>query len=63
MLRQEHEVEEHLHAEDTKRLKQLEKKARDLDEILVKDKKAFAAFMEKALDDEDRKRRGKGRGR
>lgn len=60
MLRQEHEIEEHLHAEDAKRLKQLEKKARDFDDILVKDKEAFSAFMEKALDDEDRKRRGRG---
>ncbi len=49
----EKELEDHLHAEDKKRMKDLEKKARNLDSVLMNDDAAFGRFMENALDEQD----------
>ena len=59
MLRQEHEVEEHLHDEDRKRLEKLKKRADDFDQVLMTDKDAFSRFMDKALEKDAPKKRPK----
>ncbi len=53
MAEAEKELEDHLHAEDKKRMKVLEKKARNLDSVLMNDDAAFGRFMENALDEQD----------
>ena len=59
VARADKEVEDLLHAEDSKRIDKLEKKAQSLDAVLMKDDGAFGRFMENALDEQDRKGGGK----
>ena len=61
LARQDQEIEVQLHDEDRRRLTTLERKAKELDTVLMEDDAAFARFMERKLDEQDeqtgRKRR------
>jgi hypothetical protein len=54
-LKQKTEIEGHLHDEERKRLKDLERRAKDFDTIVLKDKDAFDQFMQRTLDRDDQK--------
>ncbi len=63
MAKHDAEVEQVLHAEEQKRLKTAEKKAKDLDSLLMEDDEAFKRYMDKAMDEQERKGKGPGRRR
>lgn len=51
------ELEENLHEEERQRLLKLERKAKDLDKLIMEDDDAFSRYMDRAMD-VDEKRRG-----
>ena len=51
------DIEEQVHEEERRRLKKLEKQAASFESILETDQQAFSKFMDKALEEEERKRR------
>ena len=53
------EVEQQLRAEDGRRVRELEQRVAAVDDLLANDPRAFGAFMDKALDEHDRQRRGR----
>lgn len=55
--RQSRELEEHLQAEEKRRLRELERKSRDFEDTLAKDPAAFERFMERALDEQEKRKR------
>lgn len=68
MLRADRDVENAVHEQDRIRLRELEKRAKEFESVIMRDDDAFGRFMESALDeDELRDRRGKppepGKGR
>ncbi|MCA8942495.1 MAG: hypothetical protein KDB80_08070 [Planctomycetes bacterium] len=55
---QEREMEAQVHADDAARLAKLERKSRDLDALLMEDEEAFGRYMDRAMDEDDRRRGG-----
>ena len=51
-------LEEELHEEDRRRLKKLERKAKDLDKLLMEDDDAFSRYMDRAMDLDEERRGG-----
>lgn len=49
------QVEEALHSEDRKRMKELEKRSKNFNKVLMEDDDAFGKFMDQAMDDQERK--------
>jgi DNA repair exonuclease SbcCD ATPase subunit len=57
MLRRDLDIETNVHADENRRLKELEKRAKDFESVLMEDDEAFGRFMDRALDEDERKRK------
>ncbi len=56
LLRQERDIENQLHATERKRLAELEKQSTQYEAMLLKDDDAFAKYLDRALDADEKKR-------